>query len=1705
MSIHDSSPRLEVGFVIDTGDSFGGLTQLQAAMDSTEAKVLADATRIERATRGMVDVSAATSNVVMFGNAASREMQTARQAMASTEKAGEALSRQLDRQASTFGKTREEIRAMKVETAALAAEENKLVELSGRLRGQQQALANTEADAARTAAAAIEAEAQSVRSAALAHGLFEAAARRGVAAMREMEAAQNAAAATAEATRVREAAHAYAMFESAARKGAAALRELEVAQAASASDAEAQRLRSAALGHAQFEAAVHRGAQAMREQEAAAATDAASLARLRAMLDPAAAAQARLNSEIAEARRVMTAAGASAEELARAEGMLIDRANVATQTHVAMAGAAAKNGTALKSIAVQLPDITQGLLTGQKPMQVFIQQGAQILQVAQMGQGGLRGFGKEVAVLALRFSPLLIGLAAAGAGFALFNRWVNEGVKSDQLTRDLGQITGGANATKAELYKLKEETITWADASKALFSVVGKDISDYFVGDMKGMSKGVKGVLDDLTSYMRSTLASIYAGVAGTKAYLAEVEKGGALGIGKMLIGQGDPKLLEKTYGAAYTAADTYLTKLGKRVKTAAIDNARERIAKSIGYNNIPNPKTDKHAEQLARDAAAIEAQIRNLYQLADAYGVSGAAALIAEARVKAESKAIRQRGDIEAAVAREVRLAVAQHVSDAAKSTATMREQADIQDQVNASVAAGITPTEKAAELLRDRITDLPLLAAIEAAQLTEDVDGAARASKALDDQRAARDRLTDSEMKAAIQLAMPAGDRRLAELAEEIKLIDATDAARVHSLAILRATQEAESKGWTGADSAAWIAQQVKVADEAERLGAMQRSYNDSLTFTADKWDIIAGKVQSAGQGMADAFGEAGRAIGDMASIYASYQADRTRAEAEHLAAIKAAGADQSQILRENARFALRSSGAQVQAFGDATSAAKGFFKEGSSGYQALATAEKAFRLVQFAMSVRAIAQDAIETGSKIANSVARIAVGATEAVVNAIKSLPFPLNIAAGAATVAALAGIGVSLAGSFGSSKSDLAPTNTGTGTVLGDPSAKSESIRNAIDALKDVDTVMLSYSRDMAASLKSIDSQIGGVATLVVRAGNIDANAGVTTGFKSNATATMAGIGMAIGGPIGAGIGAVLTKIPVIGSLLSGLFGTKTSVIGNGLSGGPQSVGSILNSGFDASYYSDVKKKSSFLGISTGTKYSTQYDAADAGLENQFTLILRQFNDAIVASAGPLGAATGDIQNRLNSFVVNIGKIDLKDLTGEQIQEKLTAIFGAAADGMAAAAFPAVAQFQKVGEGTFETLVRVASTVEAVGASLDLLGTSAQTMGIAAKLGLADQFDSVSALTSAADAYFESFYTKEEQAAAKTAQFAGVFSSLGMAMPETLAGFRQLVEAQDLTSAAGQATYATLLQLAPAFADLQASMEGAKSAADIASERQDLQRQLLELRGDTAALRALDLAKLDASNRDLQQEIYAVQDAQAAASAAKTLADAWTSVGDSIMDEVNRIRGVTDAAGGNGFAALQGQFNAASTAARGGDQDAAKTLPALSQALLTAAAEQATSRQELERVRAMTAASLEATYGVISALGNGATAPTAEQTTSRQELDRVQAMNNASRQAAYGVVSALAGGTAASGRAATPIDTMITAADAATGKAPAPANDDLIVSAIEALQEEVAGLRRENGSAQTEIARNTKGIDRKLDDVTADHNGMAFSVGNASAA
>ncbi|WP_066723584.1 D-alanyl-D-alanine carboxypeptidase family protein [Sphingomonas pituitosa] len=903
----------------------------------------------------------------------------------------------------------------------------------------------------------------------------------------------------------------------------------------------------------------------------------------------------------------------------------------------------------------------------------------------------------------------------------------------------------------------------------------------------------------------------------------------------------------------------------------------------------------------------------------------------------------------------------------------------------------------------------------------------------------------------KAAEKSAEEFGRNVLQPLRDELALYGLVGAARAKAALDLEKESFIAKNIADGADVAAarwkeYYALKSQLIEKDAALEAQEsaaRRLQEDLALTADGWDTVARSVQNASRGMADAFGDVGQAIGDMAAIYANYQADSARADAQHLArlrAIKEAGGGQARIDRENAKFALSNATAQIGVYGDMASAAKGFFSENSKGYEILAATEKAYRAIQFAMSVRAMAQDVAETLGIVSNSAARATAQGTEGIA-AQSKLPFPFNIVAMAATAGALVAAGVAVIGSLTGGGAKQAPTNTGTGTVLGDASAKSESLKRAIDELKAVDTVTNVYSRQMLASLKSIDSQISGVASVIVRGGDINASGGVAQGFKPNL------------------IGSVLGAIPVVGGLLSSLFGTRTDVTGSGIYGGAQSLGSVLNGGFNGQAYSDVTKTKKFLGIVSGRSYSTQYGALDPSLSNQFTLILRSFNDAIKAAAVPLGASTDAIQQRLNGFVVNIGKIDLKGLTGEQIQEKLNAVFGAAADNMATAAFPLIAQFQKVGEGAFETLTRVATTVEQVSTSLDLLGASTRGMGIAAKLGLADQFDSVSALNDAATAYFQAFYTSEEQAAAKTAQMSKVFASLGVSVPPTLASFRQLVEAQDLTTTAGQATYATLLKLAPAFADLQQSLQGAKSAADVMSERQDLERQILELQGKTDEIRKLDLAKLDASNRALQLQVWAIQDAQEAAKAADELRQAWSTVGDSIMDEVKRIRGLGDVTGSTTYAGLLGQFNAASAAARGGDQDAAKSLPQLSQALLSAAASAATSRQELARVQAQTAASLEATYGAINKLGTAATA------TSNAAL----------------------------------LSAAATAQTATSGSNDNPATIADLRTALAALTDEVKQLRTDNNAGHAATAGNTGKTAKILDTATQAAGGAAIGT------
>lgn len=420
--------------------------------------------------------------------------------------------------------------------------------------------------------------------------------------------------------------------------------------------------------------------------------------------------------------------------------------------------------------------------------------------------------------------------------------------------------------------------------------------------------------------------------------------------------------------------------------------------------------------------------------------------------------------------------------------------------------------------------------------------------------------------------------------------------------------------------------------------------------------------------------------------------------------------------------------------EAVSNMLSASKQFFKEESKGYKVLSAAEKAFtvfKLVQgakrFAIEMGFITK---ETGAYVAGSLSKktaelgftaftvvqkgiqAAASGVAALASSMAGLPFPLNIAAFAATGALLASIGLNLAGG-GSAKGTFAPTNEGTGTVFGDTEAKSESIKKSIDLLADNSDLMLPLTDAMLRSLRNIESNIGGLTNLLIRTG-VGKDFNIAEGFKMNAIGS--GITKTFSSfndlTFGAADFLTLGLFSAVGDLLGGLFGTKTTVKGQGLYGRSQSLESILENGFMLQEYVDVNVKKKTLGVTTSNKNKTYYSAADQQLANQFTLIFEGLYDSILNASTVLGMNVDTVADALEGTVISMGKINLKGLKGEEIQEKLMAVFGAAADQLAQAAVKGLDDFQQVGEGYYETLIRVATGIEQANYFTDRLNVTA---------------------------------------------------------------------------------------------------------------------------------------------------------------------------------------------------------------------------------------------------------------------------------------------------------------------------------------------------------------------------------------------------------
>jgi hypothetical protein len=537
------------------------------------------------------------------------------------------------------------------------------------------------------------------------------------------------------------------------------------------------------------------------------------------------------------------------------------------------------------------------------------------------------------------------------------------------------------------------------------------------------------------------------------------------------------------------------------------------------------------------------------------------------------------------------------------------------------------------------------------------------------------------------------------------------------------------------------------------------------------------IADQAQATAQVMQDSFGNVGGVFGSLISNIADYGV------AQQQLAIDVLKGNKTQEQADKALSTIRAHNTAA-----ALSGLKSLFKEHSAGYKVMTAIEKAYAIFQAVQTAIAIARDIGLTTTHVANSATRTAANTAEGgskIFAQLGWLAFPVV----AAMLAVLASLGAKGggggAGSAPVSADDL-QESAGTGTVLGDAKAKSASIANSLEIVAANTNKDLEYSNAMLQALRNIDTSIAKMAGTVARQISVSGSLFDTSKLRLGTSGSNGFLGL-IGGST-----------------------TTRSLFDLGIQLTATTVGNIIANGIAGSTYQiveKIKKSNGFLGIGggTSTSYITSKGQIDPAITQAIQDVIKSLRDGLVAAADVLGLAGA--QAILDSFNVSLGKISFKDMTGKEIEDQLNAIFSSIGDQMAAKLLPSLKSMQKVGEGLFETFIRVAKEYEAVDIALKSIGRTFGAIGvnsIAARDALVQLFGGLDQFIESTDFFRDQFLTEAEQIAPVQASVIAELQRLGVSGITTRDQFKQLVLGLDLTTDAGRQMYASLLAVAPAF-------------------------------------------------------------------------------------------------------------------------------------------------------------------------------------------------------------------------------------------------------------------------------------------------------------
>lgn len=305
---------------------------------------------------------------------------------------------------------------------------------------------------------------------------------------------------------------------------------------------------------------------------------------------------------------------------------------------------------------------------------------------------------------------------------------------------------------------------------------------------------------------------------------------------------------------------------------------------------------------------------------------------------------------------------------------------------------------------------------------------------------------------------------------------------------------------------------------------------------------------------------------------------------------------------------------------------------------------------------------------------------------AILNQYKGDPYSAAFrAAAVAMQVASMGIATGFSGT-GAEGTQINRSGADGGVFGGQADEVSRSISKSLELLASNSGADLQYSAEMVASLHNIEMALGGVTNQLIRnvGPKVTGNLGTLKTGNDIFAFGMKGFD------------------PLADAIFSLVYNVSRKITSYGVQGVDQTLNSIIKQGFNGVSFTDIETKTKVFGLTVSKKLETVYAELENTVADQITKVFIGIADSLVKGAEAFNVAGEQVMGAIGNLNMNLGRLDMMNLSSEEIQKKVEEAFSKMSDSMAARLNKRLGlglkEFIQAGEGMYETFIRIANSI-----------------------------------------------------------------------------------------------------------------------------------------------------------------------------------------------------------------------------------------------------------------------------------------------------------------------------------------------------------------------------------------------------------------------